>query len=149
MTRFHSAIPRQTARRHPRGFTLIETAITSLLLSALFLTAIPTIGWIVRTRQAAERHQVALLAVGNLMERITSLEWSALTPERLSAMSLPESVSRQLPDAALQIAVESPADESDVKQISIELRWPEAAPGTWSAPVRLTAFAHERAGRGE
>lgn len=129
------------ARRGRAGFTVFEAAVASLLLTAVFLTAIPTLGWIVRARKSAERHQVAVIAAGNLMERLTALEWDELTPEKTAQATLPENVQRQLPGAELKVSVTESSDGMAGKKISIELRWPESTHGTWSAPVRLSAWA--------
>jgi Tfp pilus assembly protein PilV len=144
MTNLRPHPPGSTTRtgRERAGFTVIEAAVASLLLTAVFLTAIPTLGWIVRARKSAERHQVAVIAAGNLMERLTALDWDELTPEKTAHATLPESVLRQLPDAELKVTVTESTDIVAGRRISIELRWPESTHGTWSAPVRLTAWAH-------
>jgi type II secretory pathway pseudopilin PulG len=133
--------PRRDRNRRA-GFTIIESAVASILLAAVFLTAIPTLGWIVRARRATERQQAAVIAVGNLMERFTASEWENLTPEKAAQLSLPESVMRQLPDAELKVTVADATDDSAGRKISIELRWPESTHGSWSAPVRLTAWVY-------
>jgi len=142
MTSLRPHTPGLTSRmaRGRAGFTVIEAAVASLLLTAVFLTAIPTLGWIVRARKSAERHQVAVIAAGNLMERLTALEWDDLTPEKTAQATLPESVRRQLPDADLRVSVNESTDVVAGRKISIELRWPESTHGTWSAPVRLSAW---------
>src|SRR5262245_23095091 len=74
-------------RGHRRGgFSLIELAITAILLGVVMLTAIPTLAWIVRARHAAERQQAAVLGVGNLMERVTSLRWDEIASENIAGI---------------------------------------------------------------
>lgn len=124
------------------GFTLFELTVAAVLLAAVMLTAIPTLAWVVRVRQAAERQQAAVLGVGNLMERLTALPWEELTDERVAEFQLPESLARQLPEHSLRIFVNTPADDPDAKHIQIELRWQETASRTQSPPIRLSAWAY-------
>jgi Tfp pilus assembly protein PilE len=124
------------------GFTLFELTITAILLAAVMVTAIPTLAWIVRARQAAERQQAAVLGVGNLMERVTALAWDDITPEALAAIALPEDLSRQLSDADLKISVVSTPETPEAKRVLIELRWQESSAGTQAAPVRLAAWVY-------
>lgn len=144
MTSTHRlANSRRRARFRGRcGFTLVETAVSTILLAAVLLTAVPTLGWIVRTRQSAQQHEAAILAIGNLMERITSLDWNDLTSERVAAMQLPEEVQRQLPGAELRVDLSPAADEPDARKVTLEIRWPESIHGNWSAPVRLAAWVY-------
>lgn len=138
-----------TDRRPPHrrgGFSLVELAITAILLGVVLVTAIPTLAWIVRTRHAAERQQAAVLGVGNLMERVTALRWDEITSENLESLRLPESLARQLPEADLKISVTADKPEPEAKRILIELRWQESRAGTRSPPVRLAAWVY-RPGR--
>ncbi|HTI51908.1 MAG TPA: hypothetical protein VL475_13185 [Planctomycetaceae bacterium] len=128
------------------GFTLFELTIASILLGAVMLTAIPTLAWIARVRQAAERQQVAVLGVGNLMERLTARPWDEITPETMAAMALPENLAAQLPGADLRISVVTRPGAPRAKQVTIELRWEESSAGTQSPPVRLTAWVFPRDG---
>lgn len=127
-----------------KGFSLFELTIAAILLAAVMVTAIPSLAWIVRTRQGAEREQVALLEVDNLMERITSRDWEEITPEALAAIPLPDRVARQFPEAKVTIDLAPASDPPDAKRVSIELSWGESIAGTRSPPIRLTAWVYRR-----
>ena len=124
-----------------RGFTLVEQMISGMLLGALFMIVGPTLSWIARERRATERHQEALVEVANTMERISSLAWDEITPERLSEIKLTEHTRRQLPDGQLAVAVHMDEAAPEAKRITVELRWKNSA-GQFAAPVRLTAWAY-------
>jgi hypothetical protein len=117
-----------------------------MLLAAVMLTAIPTLAWISRARQAAERRQAAVLAVGNLMERVTALPWDDITPDVSARFALPEDLAKRLPEADLRITVVSVSGAPHAKRVLIELRWQETPAGIQSAPVRLAAwvYRHDR-----
>jgi Tfp pilus assembly protein PilV len=130
------------------GFSLVELTIASILLGTVMLTAIPTLAWINRVSQSAERQQAALLGAGNLMERLSARPWDEMTPETMAAITLPDDLARQLPGADLRITVEALPDNLAAKQLTIELRWEESSTGMKSPPVRLTAwvYLHGRGG---
>jgi prepilin-type N-terminal cleavage/methylation domain-containing protein len=134
----------RTLRR--AGFTLFELMIASILLGTVLMTAIPTLGWINRNSLAAERQQVAILGVGNLMERLTARPWDEITAEAMAGVPMPDDLSRQLPGAELRIFVVTPAEDLSARRLTIELRWEGSSAGTQSPPVRLTAwvYRHDR-----
>lgn len=127
-----------------RGFSLFELTIAAILLAAVMVTAIPTLAWIVRTRQGAQREQMAILEVDNLMERITSRPWEEITPETLAAIPLPDRLARQLPETKVTIDVISASEPPNAKRVTIELSWEESMAGTRSPPVRLSAWVYRR-----
>ncbi|MSR57204.1 MAG: prepilin-type N-terminal cleavage/methylation domain-containing protein [Planctomycetaceae bacterium] len=131
---------------HPSGFTLVELTIAAVLLAVVMATAIPTVAWIVRQRQASARQQAAVLGVGNLMERLAAIPWDEISPQRAGQFTLPKSLARQLPDSSLKITVFTDPDEPQAKRLSIVLTWGESSAGTQSAPVRLTAWVYKPAG---
>ncbi len=49
--------------------------VAGALPAAVMTAVIPTLGWIVRQRKFNQERQAALLEVGNLMERLTTLDW--------------------------------------------------------------------------
>jgi len=120
---------------------LLELVISGALLGVVVSATIPTLAWIARERQFSRQRQAAQLEVGNLMERLTSLEWNELTPARGAQAELSPSLREQIPDAKLTVAV---TDDSAAKsrRILIELRW-EIVPGRPAPPVRLVSWVYE------
>lgn len=134
---------RTTGRTKRRaGFTLFELTIASILLGTVLMTAIPTLAWINRIGLASERQQVAILGVGNLMERLTARPWDEITAEAMAAVTLPDDLSRQLPGAELRISVATLPEDLSARRLTIELRWEGSSAGTQSPPVRLTAWVY-------
>jgi hypothetical protein len=104
--------------------------------------AIPTLAWIARERQLTRQRQAAQLEVGNLMERLTALEWNELTPERTAQTGLSPALREQLPDAELTVAVSDDAT-LNARRVFVELRW-EIVPGRPAPPVRLVSWVYEQ-----
>jgi hypothetical protein len=101
---------------------------------------IPTLAWIARERQFTRQRQAALLEVGNVMERVTSLAWDELTPQRAAQTELSQTLREQIPDARLTVAVTDDTT-AKAKRMLIELRW-EVVPGRPAPPVRLVTWVY-------
>lgn len=126
--------------RPRKGALLIELLVCTILLGVVLTSIIPTLGTIARQRQLARERQAALLEVGNLMERLTILDWEEITPERAKAVALSETLQRELSNPRLTTDVLA---EADAKRVLVELRW-DVAPGRPAPPVRLAAWVHRR-----
>jgi len=134
-------------RLQPRsGFTLLELIVSATLLSVVMITAIPMLGWIARERTLKQHRQAAILEVGNLMERLTQLDWNELTPERAAGFALSEALARQLAEPRLTIRVEPAGLDESAKRAQIELRW-EIGSNRSAPPVRLAAWVYRKAHR--
>ena len=120
---------------------MFELMTSGVLLGVVMTSILPTLGWIARQRQFSRHHQAALLEVGNLMERVSLLDWDELTTERTATFEVSETLRRQLPDAQVTIEVTDNPDDR-AKLVRIELRW-ESAAGRPAPPVRLAAWFHE------
>lgn len=124
------------------GSLMIELVICGLLLGIVMSAIIPTLGWLVRERKTSQERQAAILEVGNLMERLSALDWEDLTPERAAQFKVSDALARQLPEANLAISIEADDSES-TKHILIELKW-EIAHGGPAPPVGLAAWMYRR-----
>lgn len=122
------------------GFTLFELVITSLLLSALIVSAIPALSWAAKQRREVERRQAGLEFLENQLERLTALSFDELTPERAGAVKIPEAFRDRWPEATLSARVIDEPEER-AKRINLELRWQEQRGGP-TVPIRLTAWIY-------
>ena len=138
----HSAF--RTSCRSRRAFTLMELLVATLLFGAVLVTAAPVLGWVIRERSAAERRQLAVEEVANLMETITlDGRFEAVTEKALAPPTLSPQAKRRLKDARLDVKVEEDPKPPAAKRISIELRWRNRV-GEFAAPVRLTTWIFRR-----
>jgi hypothetical protein len=121
---------------------LFELMICGVLLGVVATSVIPTLGWIVRERQFSRQRQAALVEVGNLMERVSLLDWDELTSEQTAKIELSETLLRDLPGARRTITA-SEDSEVHARWVLIEIRW-EAAAGRPAPPIRLAAWVYDR-----
>jgi hypothetical protein len=128
-------------KRTRRASLLLELVISGLVLGMAMSAAIPTLGWIARERQLTRHRQAAILEVGNLMERITLVDWDELTAGRVSRFEISERLREELGDSDLKVTVAADDSNEGSKHVLIELHW-EVAPGRVAPPVRLAAWVH-------
>ncbi|HEY2253454.1 MAG TPA: hypothetical protein VGH74_20410 [Planctomycetaceae bacterium] len=123
------------------GSLVIELMVAGSLLVVVTASVIPTLGWLVRQRTFNQERQAATLEVGNLMERLTALDWNELTPRRAEQFQLSEPLQNQLSEPRLTVTVETEDDAA--KYVFIELSW-QTGPGRAAPPVRLAAWVYRR-----
>jgi prepilin-type N-terminal cleavage/methylation domain-containing protein len=134
-----------TAPRAPRlgprrGFTLIEIAVSVVLLAAAMMLTVQVLGWVASGRRASERRQWAAQEAANVMERFTALPWERISPESARAVTLSPEARQGLPHEELAVSVDD-QDGGRSKRVSVRIRWRNRA-GEWDAPVRLTAWVY-------
>ncbi len=122
-----------------RGFTLIEMIVSSVLLTAVFVTVVPLLGWVAAQHRMSDQRQFALQEVGNTMEQIAQMRRAEITNETLNRFELSEEASRYLREAVLEIKISELSGPPATKRVGIELSWKNRA-GEYVAPVRLTAW---------
>jgi type II secretory pathway component PulJ len=136
---------RTTSAARRRGFTMLEiTAATVMLATAMTLT-VQLLDVVAAGRRAAERRLCAVQEVANLMERVAARPWEEVTPESLKEVSLSSRTLQALPGAELTATVDDASATRGEKEIGLRLRWRDRA-GTWTAPVRLTAWIYRHGG---
>jgi Tfp pilus assembly protein PilV len=129
-----------------RGQSMIEVAVTALMLVIAMSMTLHVLTWVAAERRALDRRQFALQETANLMERLTARPWDELTSETAKRETLAEPARQALPGAELSVGVDEAKDHAS-KRVTIALRWRTRA-GTWDAPVRLTAWTYRgRLGR--
>ncbi len=123
------------------GSLLLELMVAGALLGVVTASVIPTLGWIVRQRKFNQERQAAILEVGNLMERLTSLGWNELTPQRAAQFKLSVPLENQLSEPRLTVAVNT--EEDTARHVLIQLSW-QIGPGRASPPIRLAAWVYRQ-----
>jgi prepilin-type N-terminal cleavage/methylation domain-containing protein len=137
-----------TSPSRRRAFTLVEVALSLLLLAIAMSSTVKVFGWVAAERRDSERRQWAIQEVANLMERLTALPWDGVTPGAAGRMPLSEEARGKLPGAELAVDVGKPDPARGEKKVAIRLRWKKRG-GDWDAPVRLTSWvARKRKGDG-
>ena len=124
---------------------MLEITASAVMLATAMSLTVQLLYGVASERRAAERRLYAVQEVANLMERVASRSWGDVTPESLRAVSLSPLAMQALPGAELTATVDDSAASRGEKRISLRLRWRDRA-GTWTAPVRLTAWIYRHGG---
>lgn len=136
--------PNHSRTRPRRGYTLIELAVSLLVVMAAMGVSVKVLGWVATERRAADRRDWALQTVSNVLERVTSGPFDRATAGEVKALAAATAAGRSLPGAAWEVAVEDePGAPAPARRVSLQLRWNERAGGL-GAPVRLTAWVYRR-----
>ena len=133
-----------TSQKSRRGFSLLEMIVALVLLGAVTTIVIPALGWMGVENRLSLQRQEAAQGLGNLMDELTSRPYEQLTSDAAENLELPEALRNQLPGAKLKVEISG--TEPGVKRIRMELGWNQRN-GRPIAPMRLTAWVHEREGR--
>ncbi|MBS0261916.1 MAG: type II secretion system protein [Planctomycetes bacterium] len=132
---------RNTSSR--RGSLLVELLVCGALLGVMMSTTLPTLQWVMRQRTLTNQRELAVLAVDNLMERLTAVGAAELTADRAAEIEESEPLAKQLPASQWGITVDPDPDDPTTKIVRVELTW-ESHPGRPVSPVRLTAWVSAR-----
>ena len=129
-----------------RGFTLIEIVVATILLATLMTISLQFLVRARLQRGAVERREAALQAAGNVMQRLTALEWSELTPEAAAAVTLDDDATAATGGGSVKASVDTRQEEEiAAKRIAVEVHIPQQGGGE-QAPVRLTSWVYQRPG---
>ncbi len=130
--------------RPRRGYTLIELAISVVVVMAAMGVTVKVLGWVATERRAADRRDWAVQTVSNVMERVSSGPFDRVTPEAVKAVAAATSADRALPGAVWGVTVEDePGGPAPARRVALQLRWKERSGGL-SLPVRLTAWVYRK-----
>lgn len=133
-------------KRAPRGTTLVEVCLALCLLAGGFAGTAQLLTACARQRTAVEKQFAAQGEAANVVERVATMPYEDLTPEKLQQLSLSAETQAILPGGKLAIACVDLA-EPDVphKRVAVKVTWPTSA-GTERA-VQLTTWKYASAAR--
>jgi prepilin-type N-terminal cleavage/methylation domain-containing protein len=118
-----------------RGLTLIEVAISLLVLGVVSTTVAEVIQWSAAQHRAAERKRCALDIANAILDRFTIRDWSTITPGNAAKIKLPVEAAPVLVDANLLVQVEDEKAAGKTgkekglqsKRVSVEISWTNGA----------------------
>jgi hypothetical protein len=122
-----------------RGMGVIELVVAGTLLGTLLVICLQLLTVTAAQRRIAEQRQLAVIELGNVMERLTVRPWGELTSKAGAAVKLSPSVAARLPGADLSIEVTASPADTDVKRIVVSLRWKDRS-GQFVSPVKITTW---------
>jgi len=124
------------------AFTVTECLVALVLLGAAAVLMAQLVAAVGVQRRVADQHALALQETANLMERLFALPFAELTTPRAAEFQLSETARQRLPDARLQITVNSTAGQPAAKEVHVSVSWLDRS-GRHGAPTELTAWRHE------
>ena len=125
--------------RFRRGSTLLELAVSIIMVGVLLAISAQVLGWTVRERRATDRRAAALVEAGNLLDELTRLPWNEVTQESVAATKLSGEADAMLPDAKLEVTMRQPEDDPTAKRITVSIDW-LGDHQQREAPARITAW---------
>ena len=131
---------KRTQTRPRRGYTLLELAVSVMVLMTAMIVSVRVLGWVGNERRASDRRQWALQTASNVLERVSREPFERVTPETVKSIAAATAAERALPDPAWEVAVDVVKGEATPsKRVTLGLRWKERS-GELGAPVRLTSW---------
>jgi prepilin-type N-terminal cleavage/methylation domain-containing protein len=118
------------------GLTLIEVAISILVLGVVSTTVAEVIQWSAAQHRAAERKRCALDIANAILDRFTIRDWSTITPGNAAKIKLPAEAAHTLGDAHLLVQVEDEKAAGktgkeekalESKCVTVEISWTNGA----------------------
>jgi hypothetical protein len=115
------------------GFTILEVAVSAMLLGVVVTTAAQLVQWSVALHQAALKRRCALEAATSVLDRVTCHDWSAINSQLVKDTPLPPETKEFLgsPQLSVTVSDESVATNSPPnkagrlrsKKISVDISW--------------------------
>jgi prepilin-type N-terminal cleavage/methylation domain-containing protein len=127
------------------GFTLLEIAVSLVVLGVVLTTVAQVLRWSAAEHRAIQRKRCALEAATTVLDCLSARDWSAITNESAVGIHLPPETTRFLADPQLQVSVVEDKEQQRLpgKRISVAIRWANAAHGA-SEQVRLSTWVFAR-----
>jgi prepilin-type N-terminal cleavage/methylation domain-containing protein len=118
--------------RTKNGLTLLEVAISVVVLGIVSTTVAEVLQWSVAQHRAAERKRCALEIATTILDEFTVRDWSAITAADAAKINLSVVAAQTLrdPHLVVQVNAEKSAGKSDdagkgldAKRVSVEITW--------------------------
>jgi hypothetical protein len=126
---------------------LLELALSAALLGALTIVSLQMLAALSAQRRAAEQRAVATQEAANLVERVSALPWSEVTPQRVAEMRMSPAAQETLEGATLTLSATEEDGPPAAKHVRVEIDWDGAGPRV-NPPVQLHTWLYEAAREG-
>src|SRR5262245_44270659 len=123
-------------RSRQRGMTLVELAVSLVVLGVAMAALVQLVSLAARQRRATTQRRIALQEVANQAERIALLPWKETSPDKLTAWQPSAELAEVLPGAQCSIAVSEESNAS-ARRIRLQVGWTNSV-GQAVDPVGLS-----------
>jgi len=117
--------------------------VAAVVFGMVLLTFLPLLHSVRQQQRATEQHLLALREAENVLELLSQRPWAELTAAELSKLELADDVKARLPQAALQIEVDEPAEQPPSKRLAVRVSWTPRGDRP-ALSVRLVAWLAKR-----
>jgi len=121
--------------------TLVETTCAIFILGVATTAVVHMVSTIAVQRRLADRQMLAAEEAANLMEEVFATSWSEITDEKLTDLSLSETLQRQGGNPALSVSARLQPGPPASKEVRISIDWDEPGGGR-SIPIQLIAWCY-------
>jgi hypothetical protein len=125
--------------------SLLEIMLAAGLLGILMTVSVQMMRVMGDRQRAAERRAAALQTVQALAETVGNMPWNELSADAAEKIAIPESMSKNLPGAKLNVTINDEREPIAAKRVMLELHWNNPR-GQAPAPVRLTTWVFRNTG---
>jgi Tfp pilus assembly protein PilV len=119
-------------RRSRYGFTVIESCAAAAVLAAALTVVVSLLISVVRQREGATCHAQAVILADNLLERLTTESYEAITTERAELVRQAANVDDLLPQGDAAMRVSDVTGPPAGKRIEVEVSWRAGSNGPLS-----------------
>jgi Tfp pilus assembly protein PilV len=141
--------PPALCRRHTRlrgslnrpGMTLLEVGVALVVLAAAMTALVQLIGVATRQRRTNDQRLAALHEVADEAERLATIPWSDLAPEKLTTWPRSAELASVLPAAECHVTVSEEAEPPLTRRVELRVAWKNVV-GDQVAPVELTLWRY-------
>lgn len=123
------------------GFTLVELIVAGVVLGAVMTLTMQLLAAVTRQHQEAQRRQLAMIELENVLERITAGNFEQVTAEVMAEIHPSDEIARRLPSCELSVSLHEPGGPPAAKRITVSMRWLNRQ-GQFVAPVRLVTWVY-------
>lgn len=125
-----------------RGFTLWETSVALLVLTALTAICLQFFAAANDQRTQVFARLTATQEAANLLERARALDWNDLTPRSTAKFQLSPQARRVLSEGRVEVLVDQAAGALPAKRVAASVWW-RPQPGVPEQEVRLLAWRYK------
>jgi type II secretory pathway component PulJ len=125
-----------------RGFTLWETCVALLMLTALTTLCLQFFAAAGDQRRQVFTQLTATQEAANLLERVGALDWNDLTTPSAAKLPLSAQARQTLPDPRAELLVDEPSGTPPARRVVVAVRW-RHQPGEPEREVRLVAWRYK------
>jgi hypothetical protein len=118
---------RRNRRNRREGSLLAEASMAAVIAAVAICGVVQMVFAAGDQLRKREHHALVVREVGNLMEDLFSRSWDELSASQPPKLQLSEELRSRIPDATLNVAIESEADRPGAIRITIRVASPRSS----------------------